>query len=119
MARHEGTWVKSTGDGILATFDGPARAVAGAVALLEDARNLGLELRAGLHIGEIAKRGEDVVGMAVHIAARVSALAAPGEVLVTSTIRDLVAGSGIRFKDRGMRQLKGVPGEWQLLTVST
>lgn len=119
LARHGGTWVKSTGDGILATFDGPARAVAGAVALLEDARNLGLELRAGLHIGEIAKRGEDVVGMAVHIAARVSALAAPGEVLVTSTIRDLVAGSGIRFKDRGVRQLKSVPGEWQLLAVST
>jgi pimeloyl-ACP methyl ester carboxylesterase len=118
LARYGGKWIKSTGDGMLATFDGPGRAIAAAVALLQDARDLGFEIRAGLHTGEIAMRGEDIVGMAVNIAARVSALAAPHEVLVTSTIRDLVAGSGVRFEDRGIGQLKGVPGEWRLLAVT-
>ena len=119
VARYGGEWVKSTGDGMLATFDGPGRAVAGAAELLESVRSLGIELRAGLHTGEIETRGGDPVGMAVHIAARVSDLASGGEVLVTSTVRDLVAGSGIRFEDRGPRRLKGVDGEWQLLAVAT
>lgn len=113
-----GTWVKSTGDGMLATFDGPGRAIQCAMSLLERARDHGLELRAGLHTGEAERRGDDIAGMAVHIAARVSALAAASEVLVTSTIRDLVAGSGVRFEDRELTTLKGVPGEWLLLAVS-
>ncbi len=113
-----GKWVKSTGDGMLATFDGPGRAIQCAVSLLERARDHGFELRAGLHTGEAERRGDDIAGMAVHIAARVSALAAASEVLVTSTIRDLVAGSGVQFEDRELTTLKGVPGEWLLLAVS-
>ncbi|MFQ5968661.1 MAG: adenylate/guanylate cyclase domain-containing protein [Acidimicrobiia bacterium] len=119
VVRHSGRWVKNTGDGILATFDGPGRAIAAALALLEDARNLGLELRAGLHTGETERRGEDVAGMAVNIAARVAALAGPGEGLVTGTVRDLVAGSGIRFEDRGADRLKDIPDEWQVLAVAS
>ncbi len=119
LDQYRGRWVKSTGDGILATFDGPGRAIACARALLEEAKGLGLELRAGLHTGEIEERGDDLAGMAVHIAARVTEAARSDEVLVTGTVRDLVAGSGLRFEDREMRQLKGVPGEWQLLAVSS
>ena len=123
FSKHElglsgGKWVKSTGDGMLATFDGPGRAIQCAMSILEKARDHGFELRAGLHTGEAERRGEDVAGMAVHIAARVSALAGANEVLVTSTIRDLVAGSGVRFEDRELITLKGVPGEWLLLAVS-
>ena len=117
IERHRGTLVKTTGDGILATFDGPARAIRCARALCEVARRQGLELRAGVHTGEIAVRGDDIGGVAVHIAARVMALAGAGEVLVTSTVKDLVAGSGIEFEDRGRHELKGVPDEWQLLRV--
>jgi len=117
LARHDGLLVKMTGDGILARFVSPAQAVRGAVAMVEAAHKSGLQLRAGLHAGEVELRGDDIVGLAVHIASRVSAIAGPGEVLVTGTVRDLVVGSGIAFDDRGRHDLKGVPGEWQILAV--
>jgi len=101
--------VKTTGDGFLATFDGPARAVKCAQSICEAARPLGLEFRVGCHTGEIELLGADVGGIAVHIAARVAALRGPSEVLVSSTVKDLVAGSGLAFADRGEHQLKGVP----------
>ena len=109
--------VKSTGDGVLATFDGPGRAIRCASAIRDSVRSLGIDLRAGLHTGEIELRGDDVAGVAVHIGARVSTLAGAGEVLVSSTVKDLVAGSGIDFEDRGERSLKGVPGSWRLFAV--
>ena len=118
IQRHRGRCVKSTGDGVLATFDGPARAVRAAQAIAGAVRPLGLEVRAGLHVGEVEVIGDDVGGLAVHIGARVMARAAPGEVLVSSTVRDLVVGSGIDFEDRGSRELKGVPGEWRLFSVA-
>jgi class 3 adenylate cyclase len=117
LDRHRGEEVKTTGDGFLAAFDGPGRAISCAQAVASDARELGLEVRAGLHTGECEVRGDDLAGIAVHIGARVSSLAGPGEVLVTSTVRDLVAGSGIEFDERGMHELKGVPGEWRVLAV--
>jgi class 3 adenylate cyclase len=117
LDRFRGAEVKTTGDGFLASFDGPARAVHCAQAIAAEARGLGLEIRAGLHTGECELRGDDLAGIAVHIGARVAALAGPGEVLVTSTVRDLVAGSGIEFADRGRHELRGVPGEWQVLAV--
>jgi class 3 adenylate cyclase len=115
--RFGGRPVKATGDGILATFDGPARAVQCGLALCEGARQLGLDVRVGLHTGEIENRGDDVAGIGVHIAARVEALAQPGQVWVSRTVTDLVTGSGIAFSDRGEHQLKGVPGTWQLFSV--
>jgi class 3 adenylate cyclase len=117
LARHDGVLVKTTGDGILARFVSPAQAVRCAGAMVEAARGAGLQLRAGLHAGEVEVRGDDIGGLAVHIASRVSAMAAPDEVLVTGTVRDLVVGSGIAFDDRGRHNLKGVPDEWQLLAV--
>ena len=117
LLRFRGKEVKTTGDGFLATFDGPARAVRAAVAIEEAVRGLGLEIRAGLHTGECEIIGDDVGGIAVHIAARVATAANPGEVLASSTVRDLVVGSGIEFEDRGAHALKGVPGEWRLLSV--
>jgi class 3 adenylate cyclase len=117
LERFRGRYVKATGDGTLATFDGPARAIECARAIAEDVRALGFDIRAGLHTGEIEARGEDVAGVGVHIAARVSALAGAGEVLVSRTVADLVAGSGIEFEDRGDHQLKGVPGAWRLFSV--
>jgi class 3 adenylate cyclase len=117
LARFGGHLVKRTGDGVLATFDGPARAVQCAKAIREAIRQLGLDIRAGLHTGEIEVRDDDIGGMAVHIAARVSALAEPGEVLVSRTVTDLVAGSELRFEDRGAHVLKGVPGTWQVFAV--
>jgi class 3 adenylate cyclase len=117
LERHRGREVKFTGDGILATFDGPARAIRCALAMSAAARSLGIEIRAGLHSGECEVRGEDVGGMAVHIGARVATHAGPSEVLVSSTVKDLVIGSGIEFEDRGARALKGVPGEWRLFSV--
>jgi class 3 adenylate cyclase len=110
--------VKSTGDGALATFDGPGRAIRCALAMRDSVRPLGIDIRAGLHTGEIELRDDDVAGMAVHIGARVSALAGAGEVLVSSTVKDLVAGSGIEFEDRGEHELKGVPGTWRLYAVA-
>jgi class 3 adenylate cyclase len=117
LERHRGKEVKATGDGFLATFDGPARAIRCAVELAIALRPAGIEIRAGLHTGEIEVRGDDVGGIAVHTAARVQSEARPGEVLVSRTVTDLVAGSGIRFVDRGSHVLKGVPGEWQLFAV--
>jgi class 3 adenylate cyclase len=114
LARFRGRAVKSLGDGFLATFDGPARAIRCALELREAVRELGVELRAGLHTGECEAIGEDVGGLAVHIGARVGALAAPREVLVSNTVKDLVVGSGIGFADRGEHALKGVPGTWRL-----
>ena len=117
LSRFRGREIKSTGDGIIATFDGPARGVRCACAIADEVRPLGIEVRAGLHTGECEMMGDDVGGIAVHIGARVAALAGAGEVLVSSTVKDLVAGSGLRFADRGNRSLKGVPGEWHLYAV--
>ncbi|HSJ18048.1 MAG TPA: adenylate/guanylate cyclase domain-containing protein [Solirubrobacterales bacterium] len=118
LARHRGSEVKTTGDGFLATFDGPARAISCARAIADAVRPLGIEIRAGLHTGECEVMNGDVGGIAVHTGARVSAEAGPSEVLVSSTVKDLVAGSGIEFEDRGSRELKGVPGEWRLYAVA-
>jgi class 3 adenylate cyclase len=110
--------VKTLGDGYLATFDGPARAIQCGRAIAESASSTGLEVRIGLHTGEVEMIGDDVGGIAVHIAARVGALAGAGEVLVSSTVKDLVAGSGIRFVDRGAKQLKGIADEWRLFAAA-
>jgi class 3 adenylate cyclase len=117
LSRFRGREVSTAGDGFLATFDGPARAIRCAGAITEAVKPLGLEVRAGLHTGEIELMGDDVAGLAVHIAARVAASAGPGETLASSTVKDLVAGSGIRFVDRGPHTLKGIPDEWRLFTV--
>ena len=117
VERFRGREVKRLGDGCLATFDGPARAIRCGHAIAEVARSTGLEVRIGLHSGEVELMGDDVGGIAVHIAARVGELALPGEVLVSSTVKDLVAGSGIPFDDRGPRPLKGVPDEWRLFSA--
>ncbi len=117
LARHDGVLVKTTGDGILARFPTPAQGVRCATAMVDAAGRSGLDLRAGLHAGEVELRGDDIGGLAVHIASRVSAMASAGEVLVTGTVRDLVVGSGIVFDDRGRHNLKGVPDEWQVLAV--
>lgn len=113
-----GTEISTTGDGFLATFDGPARALRCSRALRESIGALGLDIRVGVHTGECERVGSEVRGIAVHIGARVAAEAAPGEVLVSSTVKDLVAGSGIAFDDRGIRTLKGVPDSWHLFAVS-
>ena len=117
LSRFRGREIDTAGDGFLATFDGPARAVRCAGAVCEGSRPLGFAVRAGLHTGECEVLGDKVSGIAVHIGARVAALAGPGEVLVSSTVKDLVAGSGLRFQDRGVHALKGVPGEWRLYAV--
>ena len=117
LSAFRGREVNTTGDGLLATFDGPNRAIRCACSVREKLRPLGLEVRTGLHTGECELIGDDVGGIAVHIAARVAASAEPDEVLVSSTVRDIVAGSGLRFADRGMHALKGVPGEWRLFLV--
>jgi class 3 adenylate cyclase len=117
LARFRGHEVKTTGDGFLATFDGPARGVRCASAIAEEIRALGIEVRAGLHTGECEMIGDDVGGIAVHIGARVAALAGASDVLVSSTVKDLVAGSGLRFGDRGIQSLKGIPGEWRIFAV--
>jgi class 3 adenylate cyclase len=113
----QGRLVKSTGDGVLALFDRPGRAIRCATALRDRLRGSGLEIRAGVHTGEVHLRGDDVGGIAVHFAARVMAAAAPGEVLVSSTVRDLVAGSDYVLEDRGAHSLKGLDGEWRLFAV--
>ena len=117
VERHRGRYVKSTGDGMLATFDGPARAIRAAEAIEAGVRELGIEIRAGLHTGECEVMDGDVGGLAVHIGARVMAQAKAGEVLVSSTVRDLVVGSGIGFAERGEHELRGVPGEWRLFAA--
>jgi class 3 adenylate cyclase len=111
--------VKHTGDGFLASFTGPARAIRCARSIIDAARNeLALEIRAGIHSGEVEVVGSDLRGLAVHIAARVGALAAPGEVLVSSTVKELIMGSDIALEERGSHALKGIPGEWRLYAVS-
>ena len=119
LVRFGGREVKSTGDGVLAVFDGVARAVTAGCALRDAAAQLGIELRVGIHTGEIENRGGDVAGLAVHIAARVEALGEPGQVLVSRTVVDLVAGSAIEFADRGEHTLRGVPGTWRLFSVES
>jgi DNA-binding NarL/FixJ family response regulator len=118
LARHGGREVKATGDGFLALFDGPARAIRCAAAIRDLLRAEGVEVRIGLHSGEVELRGDDVGGIAVHIGARVAGSAPPGEVVVSSTVKDLVAGSGIGFVDRGEHTLKGVPDRWRLYAVA-
>ena len=119
LSRFRGRAVKSMGGGFLATFDGPARGIRCAAAIRDVARSqLGLEVRTGLHTGEIELIGDDVGGIAVHIGARVGAAAGPGGVLVSGTVKDLVVGSGIAFEDRGERELRGVPGSWRLWAVA-
>ena len=118
LERHRGRAVKTLGDGFLATFDGPARGIRCAQAIRDGVRDLGVEIRAGLHTGELEVVGDDVAGMAVNIGARVGAKAEPGEVLVSSTVTDLVVGSGLEFRERGTHELKGVPGEWRLFAVA-
>jgi class 3 adenylate cyclase len=117
LARFRGHEVKTAGDGILATFDGPARGVRCACAISEEIHPLGIDVRAGLHTGDCEIMGDDVGGIAVHIGARVASLASAGEVLVSRTVKDLVAGSGLRFADRGNQILKGVHGDWQIYAV--
>jgi class 3 adenylate cyclase len=118
LERFHGVFVDSTGDGLLARFDGPARAVRCARAIAEAVRPLGLEVRAGCHTGEVELDGEHVRGLAVHIGARVAAMAGAGEVWTTSTVRDLTAGSGLTFEDAGEHELKGVPDRWRLYRVT-
>jgi class 3 adenylate cyclase len=118
--RHRGRFVKSLGDGILATFDGPSRAISSAIAIRDGLRALNLDIRAGLHTGECEiLADDDVGGLAVHIGARIGSLAAPGEVLVSSTVRELIVGSGQTLADRGEHKLKGIPGSWRVYAVET
>ena len=119
LSRFRGHEVNTSGDGFLAMFDGPQRAIRCAMAIRDAVQALGIQVRAGLHTGECEVRGDDIGGIAVHIGARVSALAGPNDVLVSSTLRDLVIGSGLEFDDRGAHELKGVPGEWHLLAVAS
>ena len=119
LQRFRGQEVKTTGDGFVASFDGPGRAIRCARAIITATAQLGVELRAGLHTGECEVRSDDLGGLAVHIAARVGAIACGGEVVVSSTVKDLVIGSGIEFDDRGEHDLKGVPGPWKLFAVRT
>ena len=117
LARHRGREIDTAGDGFLATFDGPPRAVRCGRAIVDSVRKLGIHVRAGVHTGECEVIGEKLGGIAVHIGARIGALAAPDEVLVSRTVSDLVAGSGLQFEERGTHSLKGVPGSWQLLAA--
>ena len=120
VERYRGVFVKSLGDGILATFDGPSRAISAAIAIRDGVRQLGLDVRAGLHTGECELLADDDIGgLAVHIGARLGSLAAPGEVLVSSTVRDLIVGSDQILADRGEHQLKGIPGPWRVFAVQT
>jgi len=118
LARHRSREIDNAGDGFLAAFDGPARAVRCGRAIVDSVRKLGIHVRAGVHTGECEVIGEKLGGIAVHIGARIGALAAPDEVLVSRTVSDLVAGSGLRFEERGTHSLKGLPGSWQLLSAA-
>lgn len=119
IAEHSGQLVRTTGDGVLATFDGPGRAVRFATTLQAELARIGLQIRTGIHSGEIELRDDEIGGLAVHLAARVMAIAEPGEILVSRTVKDLVIGSSMAFEDRGMHTLKGIEGEWQLYSVIT
>lgn len=118
ISRHSGELIKNTGDGILATFDGPGRAVGFASALRADLSNIGLSIRTGIHTGEIEKRNGDIGGVAVHLGARIMSAADAGEIFVSRTVKDLVIGSSLTFEDRGMHSLRGIDGEWQLYAVA-
>ncbi len=118
IGKHRGNLVKSTGDGVLATFDGPGRAVRCALAFGSAAKQIGLPVRAGLHTGEIEIRGKDIGGIAVHAAARVMSHSGSDEVLVSRVVTDLVAGAGLKFAERGSFELKGLPGKWDLFAAS-
>lgn len=118
LERYRGVEVNTAGDGFLATFDGPARAIHCAQEIGRRTRPLGIEVRAGVHTGEVEKVGDDIAGIAVHIGARITDQAGPGEVLASGTVRDLVAGSGLNFEDRGLHELRGVPGEWRTFAVT-
>ena len=111
--------MKHTGDGVLARFDGPARAVACGLAIADALRPLGITVRTGVHTGEIELRGDDIGGIGVHVGARIMALAQPDEVLVSRTVRDLTAGSGLSFDDRGEHELKGIPDRWQVFRAAS
>jgi class 3 adenylate cyclase len=117
IRRHRGREINTLGDGFLAAFDGPARAVRCGQTIVDAVKRLGIQVRAGVHTGECEVMGEDLGGVAVHIGARIAGRAAAGEVLVSTTVRDLVAGSGLRFEDRGTHSLKGLPGQWNLLAA--
>jgi pimeloyl-ACP methyl ester carboxylesterase len=117
LERFRGREVKTTGDGFLAAFDGPGKAINAASTIRDGARRLGVEIRAGLHVGEVELRGQDIGGLAVHIASRVMSNASAGEILASSTVKDLVIGAGIEFEERGTHELKGIPGEWRLYLV--
>jgi class 3 adenylate cyclase len=119
LARYRGNEIDTAGDGFFASFDGPARAIRCACAITEGVRELGIEIRAGLHTGECERIDDKVGGIAVNIGARVASQATAGEVLVSSTVKDLVAGSGIEFSERGTAELKGIPGEWRLYAVDS
>jgi class 3 adenylate cyclase len=119
LSLHRGREVKTMGDGFLATFDGPARAIRCALAIRAELEGIGVEVRAGIHTGEVERIGTDVAGMAVNIGARVGALAGGGEVLVSSTVRELDVGSGLEFEERGVERLKGAPGEWRLFAIES
>jgi class 3 adenylate cyclase len=118
LARFRGTEISTAGDGVFASFDGPARAIRCGLAISEAVRRFGIEVRIGVHTGECELVAGKIGGIAVHIGARVAALAQSGEVLVSTTVRDLVAGSGLQFEDRGVHTLKGVPGNWSLYAVA-
>jgi class 3 adenylate cyclase len=118
LARYRGVEVNTLGDGFLARFDGPARAIRRADEIVKAVRGLGIEVRAGLHTGECEQVGGNIGGIAVHVGARVASLAASGQILVSQTVKDIIAGSGIRLEDRGAAVLKGLPGEWQLYRVA-
>jgi class 3 adenylate cyclase len=117
VQRYAGTRVKTTGDGVLATFEGPTQAIRCGGAMRDAARQLGLDIRVGVHTGEIERRGDDIGGIAVHIAARVQAEAEPGTVVVSRVVTDVVGGSGLQFSPTGEFELKGVPGSWPLFTA--
>jgi class 3 adenylate cyclase len=118
LDRWQGQEIDTSGDGFMASFDRPARAIGCACAIRDEVRTLGLEIRAGLHTGECERLGEKLEGLAVHTGARVAALAGPSEVLVSRTVKDLVAGSGIGFEGRGVHTLRGVPGDWEVFSVA-
>ena len=118
VGQEGGRRIKSTGDGVLAVFDGPGRAIRCAVALRKELAGMGIEIRAGIHTGELDVRDDDVGGIAVHIGARIMAAAGPGEILVSRTVRDLVTGSGITLEDRGTHTLRGLSDPWQLFAAS-
>jgi class 3 adenylate cyclase len=118
LGRFRGAEINTAGDGFLASFDGPARAIRCAVAIVDAVSGLGLKVRAGLHTGECERVGDELAGIAVHLGARIAAMASPGEIVVSSTVRDLVAGSGLELVDRGLHQLKGVEERWRLFAVA-